>query len=361
MTIPSRPTRTSLLVSALAALLLAACGSEGGGSDATASAEEAAQASDAGEKGVQDGAFPVEIEHKFGTTEIPEEPERVVALGYTELDYALALGVEPVGARYPQFGPESTAVRPWAVEAAGDADIEVLNMAYGELGFEAIAALEPDLILGVTAGLTEDEYATLSDIAPTVAQTDEFVDFGTPWQDTTLLIGQALGAEPEAEALVADLEARFEEVRDAHPEWDGLSLASAYYGGDEVLFFASEDLRARFFTDLGFAIPAELDELADGAFFGSVSLEQLDLIDRDVLVWSQLQFTEGGREAIEADLIVGGLAATQDGRALFVGGEVDDAFQVSSILSLASALDGIVPMLERATDGDPASEPSPLS
>src|SRR5918999_3250454 len=44
-------------------------------------------------------AFPLTVEHKFGSTEVPEAPERVVTVGYTESDAVLALGVEPVGLR----------------------------------------------------------------------------------------------------------------------------------------------------------------------------------------------------------------------------------------------------------------------
>lgn len=351
-----RLSRHPRLITASLALLtlgLSACGS--GGSDAATAPESTAN--QGGAVTVEGDAFPVTIEHKLGTTEITEEPERIVALGYTELDYVLALGYVPVGARYPQFGDESTPVREWAVEAAQGASPAVLNFPFGELGYEAIAALDPDLILAVTAGITEEEYSTLSAIAPTVAQTDDFIDFGMPWQDTTTLIGAALGREEHAAELVADLENQFQAVRDEHPEFEGRSLASVYYGGDEVLFFASEDLRARFFTSLGFDIPAELDQIADGAFFGSLSPERLDLIDTDVLVWSQLQFTEGGRASIDADPIVQQLDAVREGRVLYIGGDVDDAFQVSTILSLPRALDEIVPMLERATDADPSTTP----
>lgn len=121
--------------------------------------------------------------------------------------------------------------------------------------------------------------------------------------------------------------------------------------------FSSEDLRARFFTDLRFEVPPELDQLAGEAFYGRLSPERLDLIDTDVLVWNQLQFTDGGREAIETDSVVQQLDATRDGRTVFIDGEVDEAFQVSTILSLPTALDGIVPMLARATDDDPATVP----
>lgn len=349
-----------IAVSMAVGLLAAACGDDDGNGAAptsTATPGTVAAAVTAPVSEAETSAFPVTVAHKFGTTEIAEQPERIVALGYTDLDYVLALGLTPVAARYPQFGDESTAVRPWAREAAGDADPEVLDFAFGELGFEAIAALDPDLVLAVTSGITAEEYETLAAIAPTVAQTDDFIDFGLPWQDTALLIGRAVGRADLAEELVDEVEDRFGAARDEHPEFDGRSVASAYYGESEVLFFAAQDLRARFFTSLGFEVPAELDEIAGEEFFGSISPERLDLIDTDVLAWNQLQFTEGGRAAIEADPLVQALDVTRDGRSLFIDGEIDDALQVSTILSLPTALDGIVPMLARATDDDPATVP----
>lgn len=341
MHLPRSRHRLLPLTIASAFFLTTACGSAANDQDNGAGETEA----------------PTAVQHKFGSTEVPADPQRIVALGYTELDFVLALGASPVAARYPQFGDTASAVRPWAEQAAGDAEPQVLTYEFGALNYEEIAALEPDLVLAVTAGITRQEYDTLSGIAPTVAQTDEFVDFGMPWQEITELIGEALGEPDRAREVVSDVEEQFAAARRANPEFDGLTVASAFYGEAEVLFFAPEDLRGRFFTSLGMQIPGELAEIAGDSFFGKLSLEQLDLIDRDVLVWSQLQFTEGGQAAIEADPVVQQLAATREGRALYVGGEVDDALQVSSVLSLPTALEGIVPMLERAVDGDPATRP----
>jgi len=86
------------------------------------------------------GVFPVTVEHKFGTTEIPEEPERVVTIGFSEQDPVLALGVKPVAVR-EWFGNHPYAVWPWALDELGDAEPQVLVMPYGELDFETIAAL----------------------------------------------------------------------------------------------------------------------------------------------------------------------------------------------------------------------------
>ena len=45
-----------------------------------------------------EGAFPVTIEHAYGETTVEQEPERVVALGWSDPDVVLSLGVVPVGA-----------------------------------------------------------------------------------------------------------------------------------------------------------------------------------------------------------------------------------------------------------------------
>ena len=51
-----------------------------------------------------------------------------------------------------------------------------------DINFERIAALEPDLILGVYSGMTARDYELLPQIAPTVAQTDRYIDYGTSRQ-----------------------------------------------------------------------------------------------------------------------------------------------------------------------------------
>ncbi|MGH3090258.1 MAG: ABC transporter substrate-binding protein, partial [Rubrobacteraceae bacterium] len=159
------------------------------------------------------------IEHKYGSTEISGVPERIVTVGLTEQDYLLALDVVPVGTR-EWFGGYPGALWPWAREALGDRPVpEVLPV--DELNFEQISTLDADLILGVNSGLTQDEYDTLSEIAPTVAQPEEYADFGVPWQEMARIIGRAVGREDRAEELIPAIEARFEEAREANPEFEG--------------------------------------------------------------------------------------------------------------------------------------------
>lgn len=301
-------------------------------------------------------AFPVTIKHKYGSTTIPEAPRRVIALGFNEQDAILALGVKPVAVRY-WFGDETKAVYPWAQDELGVAAPEVLNMPFGELNFEKIAALKPDLISGLYAGITEQEYSTLSKIAPTIVQPTQYVDFGVPWQEMTKTIGRALGRAQQADKLVAEVEAQFAAARKAHPEWAGKSVIVGAPSGDgQFGFVASQDPRSRLFASLGFEVPAEFDKIAGGQFYGKVSLEQADVLDRDLVVFHQLQWVEGGRAAIEADPILQRLDAMQDGRVVFIEGELDDALQFSTVLSLPFVLDPLVALIDAAMDGDPATE-----
>lgn len=169
------------------AFLASACGS----------ANESAQEEVSG-----NGAFPVTIEHRYGSATIPTAPERVVSIGYHEQDTILALGVKPVAVR-EWIGKKPYAIHPWAEDELGDAKPVVLE---DELNFEQIASLRPDLIVATSALLEEQQYQTLAKIAPTIPEPSQYVGFGMPWQEITRTIGRALGREERAEALVADVE-----------------------------------------------------------------------------------------------------------------------------------------------------------
>lgn len=291
-------------------------------------------------------AFPVTIEHKFGSTTITEVPERVVAIGYTEQDPLLALGVIPVAVRY-WYGDAPNAIFPWAEDEADGAVPEVLNMPYGGLNYEAILALDPDLISAVGAGITQEEYDLLSEIAPTIAQSDEYIDFGVPWQEATQVIGDAVGRSEEAAEIVAEVEGLFEDARAENPAFEGRTVAVVYsYGAGSYGFYTDQDVRGRFFSQLGFVIPEEMVEIAGENFYADLSAERIDLLDQDLIVILNLQFIEGGREALESDPLFSQLEAVQDGRVLYLSEDVENALGFGSPLSLPFALENVLPGLQ---------------
>jgi iron complex transport system substrate-binding protein len=80
----ARPLAAAL---ALSLLLAAACG----GDDDGAARSDGRDA----EPAAADGEFPARVEHRYGTTEVSEEPERVVTVGFSDQDAVLAFGVAP--------------------------------------------------------------------------------------------------------------------------------------------------------------------------------------------------------------------------------------------------------------------------
>jgi iron complex transport system substrate-binding protein len=292
--------------------------------------------------------FPVTIEHRFGETTIPDAPERVVAVGFNDQDFALALGVTPVGVRQFQAGIDITG-RPWAQDALGGARPRIVGAE--ELKLEKIAALRPDLILGVYSGLTDEEYDTLSKIAPTIAQSDDYVDFGEPWQQQAEVSSRALGREERGAEVVDDVEARFARARRAHPELEGSTFAFASASTGKVYVYGSQDLRTRFFTSLGLKVPPQLERLTKESFFAELSEEQLRLLDQDVLV------LYGSPKDLETFPLFERMRAMREGRVIFLdpAGDFANVLGFSSPLSLPYALDQGVPQLAAALDGDPAT------
>ncbi len=345
-----KPRRSPLVLVALAiALALAGCGASDRGAEPIAPTQAPTG---------QATAFPVTIEHKYGTTEIPAEPERVVTVGFSEQDPVLALGVVPVGVR-EWFGEQPHATWPWARDELGDAEPTVLNMPFGELNFEAIAALRPDLIVAVHSGITEAEYQTLSEIAPTLAQPEDYPDFGVPWQEQTRLIGRALGREERAEELVAEVEARIAAVRQQHPEFQGATVAwaSPAEGAGQYWAVGPTTPPMRFLASVGLEVPPRLAAVIGNKDSEQISRERLELLDADVLVWQVASAEQ--RSMIENDPLYRRLNAAREGRSIFFVG-LDDpiygALSFSTVLSIPFALERLVPMIEAAVDGDPTTE-----
>ena len=223
------------------------------------------------------------IEHKYGSTEITAEPQRVVLVGLNEQDALLALGKVPVATS--NFLDVDGGIFPWAEAALGGAPKPVLLDQTDGIPYEKVAELTPDLIVGLYSGLTDEQYATLSKIAPVVAQPTGQKDYSVSWEDTTLTVGKILGKPAEAQKLVDDTEARFAQERSAHPEFAGKSgVGATFYEG--YYFYGAEDPRGRLLGSLGFTVPPDLAQFIDSdGFGGTVPAERASVLDTDAIVW----------------------------------------------------------------------------
>jgi len=294
--------------------------------------------------------FPVTVDHKYGSTTFNEAPERIVTVGLLEQDSLLALGITPVGTT-EWFGEYDGAVWPWAQPYLGDEVPEVVGDA-AAVDFEKIIDLEPDAILALYAGLTQEQYDTLSGIAPTVAQPSDYVDYGIPWQELTETVGAIVGKADEARGLVAEVEGEFETARTEHPEFVGATsvVATPYEG---IWVYGPEDVRGRLLTALGFVLPDGLVDATGEQYGGNLSEERADLLDVDTIIWLDAADVEDyGGPVYET------FAVYQEAREVHLNSFNDPlggATSFVTVLSLPFLLDGLVPRLEAAIDGDPAT------
>lgn len=332
----TRRFRGALAAATVGALLLTGCGSNGTSDDSPAT---------------QDPGFPVSITSALGTTEIKSKPKRVVTLGWGSTEAAVALGVIPVGMRDMKSDSGTVdGILPWVKEKLGDAKPELLPENSRSIPLEQIAALKPDVILSVQSGLTPDQYAQLSRIAPTVAQPGK--SWQTSWQDQTTLVGQALGKEAEAKQLITDTDKKVADAKAANPAFAGRTVAFASgTTPDSLNLYFDTDPRVRLLEGLGFtSLPAVagLKETATpGRFATAVSWENVARYSADVLAAWYLD--PGTQQKVEANPVFANLSAVQK-KAYVPLTDPPLVFAVSSpnVLDMSWLLDRYVPLLATA-------------
>ncbi|MCD7058674.1 iron-siderophore ABC transporter substrate-binding protein [Pelagibacterium xiamenense] len=292
--------------------------------------------------------FPLTIAHKFGTTTIEAQPERVASLDYNGADNLLALGVQPVTVKY-WFGDYPRAVWPWA-DALLEGSPEILR---GELNFEQIAATDPDVIIALYSGITDRDYEKLSAIAPVVAVPEGVGDYELAWDQQALIAGRAIGMEAEAEEQVQAIKDELAAIAGRHPDWAGQTITLGTVWEDAPYVYTVSDPRVQLLNQLGFANHPEVEALSSpGEFSVEISAERPEVFDADVLIW----FADEGVEPIRSAIFRPTLTAVQEGREVFLGPLVTSALSHTSLLSLPYAFEVLEPSIELAIDGDPATE-----
>ncbi|WP_436497814.1 iron-siderophore ABC transporter substrate-binding protein [Actinokineospora sp. HUAS TT18] len=331
----SKRTRFAALLPAMAlAVALAGCG-KADPAPAGAPAPTSAGAA----------AFPVTVEHKYGSTEIKAEPKKVVTLGLSDQDAVLALGVKPVGA-VAWFKEEPFGKWPWVKDLWGAQAPQIVGER-DEYNLEKIAGLAPDLIIAQYSGMKKEQYDTLSQIAPVVAQPKGNEDYQAPWQDMTRAIGKALGKSARADELIAGISKRFEDVRKANPDWAGKTVAV----GEPVepgkfSAFSPKDPKTVFLTEMGFTTSEKFRAAVGTQNVADFSFEKFDVMDGDRLVWLGPAEAE---QLLKADPLYAKLKVAQEKHDVFLPYENPDigaALSFNTVLSIPYAIDQVVPKLQ---------------
>jgi len=305
------PVRTSRLLAvgaaAALALSLSAC--------ATSTTDSG---SDAGNNPASDDAFPVTIEHVYGETTIETKPERVATVAWANHEVPLALGITPVGFSKASWGDDDdNGILPWVEEKLDELGGEepVLFDEADGIDFEAVADTNPDVILASYSGLTQEEYDTLSKIAPVVAYPD--IAWGTPVDEMIEMNSKALGLEEEGKALIEDLHADADAALEENSVLKDKKVLFAFFDPadlSQIGYYTAVDTRPGYLHDnLGMPLPSIVEESADSKeFYLSVSAEDAAKFD-DVDVIA----TYGDESLIatlQADPLLSKIPAIAEGR-----------------------------------------------
>ncbi|RBY96971.1 iron-siderophore ABC transporter substrate-binding protein [Blastococcus sp. TF02-8] len=326
---PVRPVLRGAAALAIAALVLTGCGADEDAAGDRPSSNSSAE-------------FPVTVSTAFGDVTVDERPQRVVALGWSDAETALALGVQPVGASdWLGFGGEG--VGPWA-EGRYDEAPEIIDTL--EPSLEAIAALEPDLILDTRSSGEQDRYEALQKIAPTIGQPEGVGPYQTTWQQQLELVGQVLGESDRADEVAAEVDQAFADAAAAHPEFEGTEVAVGAFTSAGFGAYVRGDARVDFMEQLGFENKAAIQDLATDNFFIPVGEEQVPLLDAELTVAFPI-FVEASQ--FTGNPLWQALGSVREGRAVVLEDTtLVNAFSSGSALGIRFALDNAVPLFADA-------------
>ncbi|MGB7376623.1 MAG: iron-siderophore ABC transporter substrate-binding protein [Rivularia sp. (in: cyanobacteria)] len=172
-------------------------------------------------------------------------PSRVVALGWVYVEDLLALGIQPVGVADIEGYQKFVNIQPQLAASVVDVGTRA------EPNLEAIAQLEPDLIIGVELR-HQAIYDTLNSIAPTLLfnpyPSADSVSHLQEMQQTFIKIADTMKREEQGRAVLEKMQATFTQ---AEKKIGDLKIANKKFILGQ---FSDSSPQLRLFTDNAMAI-----------------------------------------------------------------------------------------------------------
>jgi iron complex transport system substrate-binding protein len=257
-------------------LILAGCG----GQQAEQKPAEPQPAADAGQSYV--------VKHAMGETTIKGTPQRVVMLTTQGVETLIALGVKPVGAVGSFTDPNNfyDFVKP---------QLEGTKVVGSESqpNLEAIAALKPDLILGMKFR-HEKIYQQLSAIAPTVFVEEPRGD----WKENFKLFAEAVNKKAEGEKVLAEWDKRVAEFKKEAGDKLKTKVSVVRFMPGKVRIYYKDTFIGAILKDLGVARPASQDK---DEFAAEVTKERIPEMDGDIMFYFSYEKGDGEATKLEKE------------------------------------------------------------
>ena len=213
----------------------------------------------------------VTVKHNVGTTEVAEEPQRVVVFDWAMLDAMDKLGVEGVVGV-----PQSSTVPEYLNEYADEKYANVGGLKEPDL--EKINELEPDLI--IINGRQESFYDKLSDIAPTISMSKEDGKYLESITKNLTVMGDIFNKEDEVAAELDKINEKIDTLNKEVKEKD-LEATTLMTSSGELSVFGADSRFGLIYNEVGFK---NSDDNIEAATHGqSVSFEYVASQDSDYM------------------------------------------------------------------------------
>lgn len=265
-------------------IVLTGCSGDASGADEEATAYGVPVGGEGvadGIPGLEDGTpFRVIQDVRYDAIAVPVDPQRVVTLSEPTLDGSLALGVLPVGS---VNGRGQSTMPNYLIDLA-DGIPAVGTVA--QFNFEAIAALDPDLILTYASGGNNPEsIAIMRQIAPVY-----FVGYaGADWKTTFRNTADALNRADEAEALLGEFDGYAADVRERlyAAGYEDSTFSIVRWQGSNASLILNELPPGMALKAIGLQRPPAQDREGRG-HSEPISLENLEDADADYMFFGTL-------------------------------------------------------------------------
>ena len=236
----------------------------------TTAAETATPTATATVEAVSSGPYPVSLTDLLGREIVIEsEPQSVVALSPTALEYIYAIGGEAAGR-------PSTARHP-----ASAMSVAEVGTSYSP-NFEAVLALNPDLIIADSVIHAQPRFLEMFEGIPAPVMMA-----GAASYDDVLraleLVGTALNREDDAQAEIARIESAFESAKSNLP--GALTVVVLIADRDNTLYAAKDTaFVGNIISELGLVNPAsDLPDAGPFPGFSTASIESMLMWNPDFI------------------------------------------------------------------------------
>lgn len=227
------------------------------------------------------------VKHAMGETTIKGEPKRIVVLTNEGTEALLALGIKPVGAVKSWTGD------PWYPHIAKQMEGVTVVGEESQPNLEAIAALQPDLIIG-NKMRQEKVYDQLSAIAPTVFSET----LRGEWKPNFKFYADALNKKAEGDKILADWDKKVADFKAKVGDGLKTQVSMVRFMPGKTRIYYDQTFSGIILKELGVARPAAQmqDKFAD-----DVTKERIPEMDGDILFYFTYETGNGQATKLEQE------------------------------------------------------------